>query len=68
MTTSICLISASASRENSSEISSGVRGVGSQSAACTISKVNSLVGAGLAATKGDGGTFWWHKRESNIQH
>lgn len=56
--TSICLISASSSRENSSDVSSGVRGVGSQSAACTISKLSSLVGAGLAAVNGEGGTLY----------
>ena len=56
--TSICLIRASSRREKSSEVSSGVRGVGSQSCASTISKLSSLVGAGLAATKGDGGTLW----------
>ena len=55
--TSICLISASSSRENSSDVSSGVRGVGSQSAACTISKLTSLVGAALAAVNGEGGTL-----------
>ena len=55
--TSICLISTSSSLENSSEISSGVRGLGSQSSACTISKLISVVGAGLAAANGDGGTF-----------
>ena len=55
--TSICLISASSSRENSSDVSSGVRGVGSQSAACTISKLSSTVGAALAAVNGEGGTL-----------
>ena len=55
--TSICLISASASRENSSDVSSGVRGVGSQSSACTISKLSSIVGAALAAVNGEGGTL-----------
>lgn len=56
--TSICLISASSSRENSSDVCSGVRGVGSQSAACTISKLSSIVGAALAAVNGEGGTLW----------
>lgn len=55
--TSICLISASSSRENSSDVSSGVRGVASQSAACTISKLSSTVGAALAAVNGEGGTL-----------
>jgi len=34
-----------------------VRGVASQSAACTISKLSSTVGAALAAVNGEGGTL-----------
>ena len=49
-------MSASSSLENSSDVSSGVGGLGSQSSACTISKSISMEGAGLAAANGDGGT------------
>lgn len=55
--TSICLIRASSNRENSSDFSSDVWGFGSQSSAWTISKLNSLVGAGFEAANGEGGTF-----------
>ena len=54
--TSICLMSASSSLENSSDFSSGVDRSGPQSSASTISKSISLEGAGLAAVNGDGGT------------